>query len=159
MYTDSPPFPEIAGLIREQLVRIGVQVHLVPLEKEEVFAFIYGREGHDRSLFQAALEDWKDWRGGAGAEQFTWQLYHPSSSEHKLAGHSYGWEDYLAEAIRECNPPARERLFKIAAEKIDKEAVTIYICYPHRIWAARKWVKGEFLNSLGQLFLDRIMVR
>ncbi|MGA1842519.1 MAG: ABC transporter substrate-binding protein [bacterium] len=159
MYTDDEPFDTMATLIRSQLAVIGVQVHLVPLAKKDLFDYVYSRAGRDRSLFQAALEDWEEWRGGGGDEQFTWQLYHSSSPEYKLGTVSYPWEQDLSLAVKECNPRIREELFKRAIREIDQSMVTIYLCYPHKIWGARNWVNGDFCNSLGNLFLDRVWVR
>jgi ABC-type transport system substrate-binding protein len=159
MYTDDRPFRAIADLIMRQLARIGVQVHLVPLAKKDLFDYIYGRNGRDRSLFQAALEDWEDWRGGAEAEQFTWRLYHSNSTENKLGSIPHSWEQELGMAIKACHPKARKSLFSSVITQIDQSLVTIYLCYPHRIWVVRNWVKGEFCNSLGNLFLDRVWVR
>jgi ABC-type transport system substrate-binding protein len=159
MYTDDEPFDAMATLIKSQLAGIGVQVHLVPLAKKDLFDYIYGRAGRDRSFFQAALEDWEEWRGGGDVEQFTWQLYHSSSPEYKLGEISYPWEQDLSLAVKECDPKTRKKLFKNAIREIDQSLVTIYLCYPHKIWGARKWVNGDFCNSLGQLFLDRVWVR
>jgi peptide/nickel transport system substrate-binding protein len=159
MYTDDDPFKAIAELIVVQLARVGIQVHLVPLAKKDLFDYVYGRDGRDRALFQAALEDWEDWRGGGGIEQFTWRLYHPSSPENKLGHLTYPWEEALAMATRACEPGTRKNLFMRSVSQIDQSLITIYLCYPHRIWAARKWVNGKLCNSLGHLFLDRIWVR
>lgn len=159
MYTDAEPFPAIAQIIKEQLSHINVLVHLFPMPKKDLFDFVYGKAGRDRALFQSALEDWEDWRGGGGADQFTWRLYHHLSPENKLGATTYAWEDDLALAIKECDPKVRDLSFKGLAAMIDQEIVTICLCYPHRIWAARNWVKGDFTNSLGNLFLDRVWVR
>jgi len=159
MYTDAFPFTLIAGIIKEQLARIHVQVHLVPLAKEDLFDYVYGRKKRDRAFFQAALEDWEDWRGGGGAEQFTWQLYHSSSPEDKVGKIPRPWEEDLTLAVKACDPASRETLFKQAITRIDQGMVAIYLCYPYQTWVARNWVKGEFCNSLGNLFTDRIWVR
>lgn len=159
MYTDNEPFRAMATLVRDQLAGIGMQIHLVPLAKKDLFDYVYGREGRDRSLFQAALEDWEEWRGGGSAKQFTWQLYHSSSPEYKLGTTSYPWEEDLSMAVKECDPKIRKELFKRVIREIDQSLVTIYLCYPHKIWAARNWVNGDFCNSLGNLFLDRVWVR
>ncbi len=159
MYTNIEPFREIAQLIQQQLSFINIQVFLIPLGKKELFDYVYGRAQTDRNFFQAALEDWEDWRGGGGADQFTWRLYHHSSSENKLGMQIYPWEEYLNRASKECNSDIRELLYRRSVAMIDKEIVTIYLCYPHRIWAARSWVNGGFCNSLGNLFLEDVWVR
>lgn len=159
MYTDEEPFRSIADLIKEQLSLIGIQIHKVPLAKKDLFDYVYGRGGRDRSLFQAALEDWEDWRGGGGIDQFAWRLYHSSSPECKLGGKTYLWEQDLEAAVRACDPDIRDALFRKAVMQIDQSMVSIYLCYPHRIWAARKWVNGDFCNSLGHLFLEKVWVR
>ncbi|MGA1795123.1 MAG: ABC transporter substrate-binding protein [bacterium] len=159
MYTDALPFSAMALIIREQLSHVHVQVHLVPLAKDVLFDYVYGRKGRDRALFQAALEDWEDWRGGGGAEQFTWRLYHSSSPENKVGNIRHPWEEDLAGAVTACDPAARQALFAQAVTRIEQAVVAIYLCYPHRIWVARNWVNGEFCNSLGNLFVDRVWVR
>ncbi|MGA1844787.1 MAG: ABC transporter substrate-binding protein [bacterium] len=159
MYTDAFPFSSIAVIMREQLSRIHVQVHLVPLAKDALFDYVYGRKGRDRSLFQAALEDWEDWRGGGGAEQFTWRLYHSSSPENKVGNIPHSWEQDLARAVKACDPAVRDALFTQAITQIDQAMVAIYLCYPHRTWVARNWVNGQFCNSLGNVFVDRVWVR
>ncbi|MBN2372991.1 ABC transporter substrate-binding protein [bacterium] len=159
MYTDDEPFRAIAQIIKEQLSHINVLVDLFPMSKNELFDFVYGRGGKDRAFFQAALEDWEDWRGGGGADQFTWRLYHHSSLENKLGASTYTWEEDLSSALKECDPNVRDMSFSILSPVIDKAVVAIYLCYPHRIWAARSWVKGDFTNSLGDLFLDSVWVR
>jgi len=159
MFTNSEPFRGIAKSIQRQLSRIYINVHLIPLGKMELFDYIYGRNDKERNYFQAALEDWEDWRGGGDVEQFTWRIYHHSAPEYKLGHAVYSWQEYLEQAARECNSEHRELLYSKAISMIDNEIVTIYICNPHKIWASRVWVNGEFCNSLGDLLLENVWVR
>lgn len=159
MYSDMEPFKTIARLIQQQLARINIHVFLVPLPKNVLFDYIYGRRGKDRNQFQAALEDWEDWRGGGDVEQFTYRLYHHQSPENKLGNKQYEWETDLALALKECDTEKREHLIKQGIMAINSEIISIYLCFPHRIWAVRRWVNGQFCNSLGNLFLERVWVR
>ncbi|MGA1869207.1 MAG: ABC transporter substrate-binding protein [bacterium] len=159
MYTNENLFHQQAIIIQRQLSEVGIETTIQPLLKKDLFDYLYGRNNHDRSLFQAALEDWEDWEGGTDERQFIAKLYYSDSPENKVGLDNKIIDQLIEEAIHSQDFHKRKSLFQSAARKIDTIMPCIYLYFSHEIIAFRSYVKGVELNNLGQIWFEKIYIQ
>ncbi|MGA1823287.1 MAG: ABC transporter substrate-binding protein [bacterium] len=159
MYTNEEIFHQQALIIQNQLSQVGIEVNLRPLLKKDLFDYVYGKNNHDRSLFQSALEDWEDWEGGGDERQFISKLYYSNSNENKVGLNNPVIDQLIEEASRTQDLDKRENLFRSAAKKIDAIIPCIYLYFSDNIIAFRTYVKGVEWNNLGQMWFEKIYIQ
>ncbi len=136
IYTDEEIFRDQAAIIKEQLKKAKVDLKLVPLPKEEVFQRIYEGEEEGLQDFEAALEDYEDWRGGEEMLQFYeyFGSYHPGN---KCNWENERFDDLLKLLKKQPKPETALKLEKVLRDELP----SIPLCRPDRIWAYRTYVQ------------------
>jgi ABC-type transport system substrate-binding protein len=144
-----PVFLRQAYYVKDCLAKIPILVDIVPVSKDELFDFVYGRRGQGQ--FQAALEDWNDLRYGRDPRQFTSELYASSSPYNKVRLFD-PILDRIFEEIDRCGDFfSRQELYFAAESRIMNSVSTVYLCFPYHIHAARSEVMNLSVNPLNEI--------
>jgi peptide/nickel transport system substrate-binding protein len=155
-YTQKPHFEQQARLIKEQLDSIGFEVILQPLPKQELLDYVYGRQGKDRSAFAAALEDWQ---GGMHPDLYSRLLYSADSPYNKTLFSTPLAERLLRDASESMLEEEKGMFYRQLERIVTRDANTIYLCFPHQLYAYRTYVQGLRTNPLGLINFAEVWMR
>lgn len=151
LYTDTLMFEQIALWLQQSLRKYNVQPILKPVPKEELFDFVYGRNGQNRTDFQAALEDWQDWKKDRSARQFIFPLYYSDSPENKVRFGDLEVDRLLQLADTELHQERKLRMYHRLEKLVAKQCSTIVLCVPHVCIVAHPQASGIKLNNTGEI--------
>lgn len=142
MATNQDMFVDQAIIIQEQLKQIGVQVDVLPLDKNVLFDRVYVRNAYQGQLemFAAALEDW-----GASVDD-------PENSAERVFASNSGANkgfyknpevDRLFQTIKAAKTLDEQKAFYYQTEAlIARDSPTIWICNPKDAVAYSNKVQG-----------------
>jgi ABC-type transport system substrate-binding protein len=156
MYTQQPKFEQQASLIKEQLDRLGFRVILQSLPKPELLDYVYGRQGKDRAAFAAALEDWQ---GGMHPDLYSSLLYSAKSFYNKTLYNDPLVERLLQDASESVREDEKGMFYRQVERLVTQDANTIYLCFPHQIYAYRTYVRGLRPTPLGVIDFAGVWIR
>ena len=159
LVNEKAKFLQLAHSIAEQLSEIHVFVNIISLPAKELYDGIYEGTKKRRSVFQAALEDWKDFRYQRDPCQFTSELYKTSSPYNKVRL-SDPVLDTIFDKISRAGQFSVIQEFYFTAEKgIMNTISTIYICYPHHIHGSRSRLNNFKVNPFYEINFKEIWLQ
>ena len=101
--------------------------------------------------FQAALEDWQDWKLGSDAEQFLFPLYFSGSSENKVAFKDLMVDRLLLLAKAESNETRKNLMYRHAEKLIQNAYTTIPLCVPENCLIISSKISGFTIDHSGEI--------
>lgn len=143
--TDEPLFVRQAQFVAKQWGELGVQVTVSALKKEEVMGRLYGRQGYSRD-FSAVLEDWQ---GGMSPESFSYDLYSKDSEYNKVLYDNPMLELLFYDARSSHTKEEKTIFYHQIERQITGDISTIYLTFPHNIWAYNRYVNGMQMDYQG----------
>lgn len=156
MATNQDLFVDQAVIVQAQLKEIGVQVDVLPLDKNTLFDRVYVRNGYQGrpEMYAAALEDW-----GASVddpENSAERLFHSDSGANKCF-YSNPQVDRLFEDINTAQTrEAQKKLYYRTEKLIALDSPTIWICNPKDAVAHVNRVQGFYPDARYRLPLAAV---
>jgi glutathione transport system substrate-binding protein len=143
-------FLDQAAWIRQNLLPLGIEITISPLEKNILFDFVYGRRGRNRRRFKAALEDWL---GGWDPKRYTYDLYFSHSIYNKTALQSSLLDQYLSDFFTSHFDTEQKMWIQRISNFLKEDNPSIILCFPNQIFAYNPYVKRININPVGIMHL------
>jgi len=143
-------FLDQAAWLRQNLRPLGIEITISPLEKNILFAFVYGRRGRNRHRFKAALEDWL---GGWDPRRYTYDLYFSHSIYNKTALHSPLLDQYFSDFLASRSDSEQKMWIQRISTFLAEDTPSIALCFPDQIFAYNPYVKRINVNPMGIMHL------